>query len=163
VGNRCANHVTPLYLQKLALTSPTGGGRSVGMVRSRTKATEFSFFSLCLYIYMCVCVCVCVIYLYIYICVCVYFFIYFIFVYTCLFSDLFIWLDFIHLIIHLFSYFLFIYLCINLFNILHCHSPFEIGLLAKLFLPEVEKNVLYICVRIKRKITGVLTKALYSH
>jgi len=35
--------VTPLYPQKLALTSPTGGGRSVGMVRSRTKATEFSF------------------------------------------------------------------------------------------------------------------------
>jgi len=29
--------------QKLALTSPTGGGRYVGMVRSRTKATEFSF------------------------------------------------------------------------------------------------------------------------
>jgi hypothetical protein len=26
----------------LALTSPTGGGRSVGVVRSRTKATEFS-------------------------------------------------------------------------------------------------------------------------
>jgi hypothetical protein len=25
----------------LALTSPTGGGRSVGIVRSRTKATEF--------------------------------------------------------------------------------------------------------------------------
>ena len=43
MGNRCANHVTPLYPQKLALTSPTGGGRSVGMVRSRTKATEFSF------------------------------------------------------------------------------------------------------------------------
>ena len=36
-------HVTPLYPQKLALTSPTGGGSSVGMVRSRTKATEFSF------------------------------------------------------------------------------------------------------------------------
>jgi len=35
--------VTPLYPQKLALTSTTGGGRSVGMVRSRTKATEFSF------------------------------------------------------------------------------------------------------------------------
>jgi len=34
--------VTPLYPRKLALTSPTGGGRSVGMVRSRTKATEFS-------------------------------------------------------------------------------------------------------------------------
>ena len=28
--------------QKLALTSQTGGGRSVGIVRSRTKATEFS-------------------------------------------------------------------------------------------------------------------------
>jgi len=33
--------VTPLYPQKLALTSPTGGGRSVGIVCSRTKATEF--------------------------------------------------------------------------------------------------------------------------
>jgi hypothetical protein len=31
VGTRCADHVTPLY-----------GGRSVGIVRSRTKATEFS-------------------------------------------------------------------------------------------------------------------------
>ena len=41
-GDRCADHVTPLYPQKLALTSPTGGGRSVGIVRSRTKATEFS-------------------------------------------------------------------------------------------------------------------------
>ena len=30
--------------KKLALTSPTGGGRSVGIVRVRTKATEFSFF-----------------------------------------------------------------------------------------------------------------------
>jgi len=38
VGTRCANHVTPLYPQKLALTSPTGGGHSVGMVRSRTKS-----------------------------------------------------------------------------------------------------------------------------
>jgi len=40
VGTRCADHVTPLYPQKLALTSPTGGGRSVGIVHSRTKATE---------------------------------------------------------------------------------------------------------------------------
>ena len=32
VGTRCANHVTPLYPQKLALTSPTGGGRFVGMI-----------------------------------------------------------------------------------------------------------------------------------
>jgi hypothetical protein len=29
------------YPQKLALTSPTSGGRSVGIVRSRTKVTEF--------------------------------------------------------------------------------------------------------------------------
>ena len=41
---RCPDHVTPLYPQKLALTSPTGGGRSVGIVRSRTKATEFRSF-----------------------------------------------------------------------------------------------------------------------
>jgi hypothetical protein len=33
VGTRCADHVTSLYPQKLALTSPTGGGRSVGIVR----------------------------------------------------------------------------------------------------------------------------------
>jgi hypothetical protein len=32
--------VSPLYPQKLALTSPTSGGLSVGIVRSRTKATE---------------------------------------------------------------------------------------------------------------------------
>jgi hypothetical protein len=30
-----------LYLHKLTLTSPTSGGRSVGVVRSRTQATEF--------------------------------------------------------------------------------------------------------------------------
>jgi hypothetical protein len=30
-----------LYPQKLALTSPTSGGRSVGIVRSRIQATEF--------------------------------------------------------------------------------------------------------------------------
>jgi hypothetical protein len=42
VETRCADYVTPLYPQKLALNSPTGGGRSVGIVRSRTKATEFS-------------------------------------------------------------------------------------------------------------------------
>jgi len=44
VGTRCADHVTPLYPQKLVLTSPTGGGRSVGIVRVRTKATEFFFY-----------------------------------------------------------------------------------------------------------------------
>jgi hypothetical protein len=37
-----------LYPQKLALTSPTSGGRSVGIVRLRTTATEF--FSLVNYI-----------------------------------------------------------------------------------------------------------------
>jgi hypothetical protein len=31
-----------LYLQKLTLSSPTSGGSSVGIVRSRTQATEFS-------------------------------------------------------------------------------------------------------------------------
>jgi hypothetical protein len=35
-----------LYPQKLALTSPTSGGRSVCIVRSRTQATE-----LVIYIY----------------------------------------------------------------------------------------------------------------
>jgi hypothetical protein len=40
VGIRHADHTTPLYPQKLALTSPTSGCRSVGIVRSRTKATE---------------------------------------------------------------------------------------------------------------------------
>ena len=48
VGIRCADHVTPLYPQKLALTSPTGGGRSVDIVRSRTKATERGEESVCL-------------------------------------------------------------------------------------------------------------------
>ena len=50
VGIRCADHVTPLYPQKLALTSPTGGGRSVGIVRLRTKATEFSYIYIYIYI-----------------------------------------------------------------------------------------------------------------
>ena len=45
MGIRCADHVTPLYPQKLALTSPTGGGHSVGVVRSRTKATELLLFA----------------------------------------------------------------------------------------------------------------------
>jgi hypothetical protein len=34
-----------LYSHKLALTSPTSGGRSFGIVHSRTQATEFSFSS----------------------------------------------------------------------------------------------------------------------
>jgi hypothetical protein len=34
------DHATSLYPQKLALTLPTRSGRSVGIVRSRTKVTE---------------------------------------------------------------------------------------------------------------------------
>jgi hypothetical protein len=34
-----------LYPQKSALTSPTNDGRSVGIVCSQTKATEFLFYS----------------------------------------------------------------------------------------------------------------------
>jgi hypothetical protein len=45
MGIRCADHATPTIPQKLALTSPTSSGRSVGIVYSRTKATEFSFFN----------------------------------------------------------------------------------------------------------------------
>jgi hypothetical protein len=41
---RFADHATPFYLQKLALTSPTSGGRSVAIVRLRTKAAEFVLF-----------------------------------------------------------------------------------------------------------------------
>jgi len=51
VGTRCADHVTPVYLQKLALTPLTGGGRSVGIVRVRAKATEFSLY-IHIYIYI---------------------------------------------------------------------------------------------------------------
>jgi hypothetical protein len=40
VGIRRADQAISLYPQKLALTLPTSGGRSVGIVRSRTKATE---------------------------------------------------------------------------------------------------------------------------
>jgi hypothetical protein len=42
VGIRLADHATSSNQQKLALTSPTRVGRSVGIVRSRTQATEFS-------------------------------------------------------------------------------------------------------------------------
>jgi hypothetical protein len=38
-----ADHVEPSIRKMLALTSPTSGGLSVGIVRSRTQATEFSF------------------------------------------------------------------------------------------------------------------------
>jgi len=46
VGTHCADHVTPLYPQKLALTSPTDGSRCVGIVRVWTKATESFFYGI---------------------------------------------------------------------------------------------------------------------
>jgi hypothetical protein len=41
VGIRRADKATPLYSQKLAVTSPTSCGHSVVIVRSRTQAMEF--------------------------------------------------------------------------------------------------------------------------
>jgi hypothetical protein len=38
VGMRHTGHVAPSIREKLALASPKGDGRSVGIVRSRTKA-----------------------------------------------------------------------------------------------------------------------------
>ena len=43
MGIRCADHVTPLYPQKLALTSPTGGGRSVGIFARGLRPQSFFF------------------------------------------------------------------------------------------------------------------------
>jgi hypothetical protein len=40
-GIRQADYGTHLYPQTLALTSPISSGRSVGIVHSRTHATEF--------------------------------------------------------------------------------------------------------------------------
>jgi hypothetical protein len=39
---RHAHHVVPSIRKKLEITSPTSGGRSVGIVRSRTQTMEFS-------------------------------------------------------------------------------------------------------------------------
>jgi hypothetical protein len=41
VGIRHADHVATSIHKKLAITSPTSGGRSAGLVRSRTQAMEF--------------------------------------------------------------------------------------------------------------------------
>jgi hypothetical protein len=40
VGIRHADHVAPFIFKKLEITSPTSGGRSVGIVRSRTQIME---------------------------------------------------------------------------------------------------------------------------
>jgi hypothetical protein len=47
VGIRHADHVAPLSAKKLAITSSTSGGCSVGIVRSRTQTMEFFFFHIC--------------------------------------------------------------------------------------------------------------------
>jgi hypothetical protein len=47
VGIRHADHVAPSNPQKLALTSPTSHGRSVGIVRSRTQAAELVIWLIC--------------------------------------------------------------------------------------------------------------------
>jgi hypothetical protein len=44
VGIRHADYATSLYPQKLALTSPTSGGRSVDIIRYLTLVTEVIFF-----------------------------------------------------------------------------------------------------------------------
>jgi hypothetical protein len=41
VGIHHADHVAPSIRKKLALTSLASGGRSIGIVRLRTEATEF--------------------------------------------------------------------------------------------------------------------------
>jgi hypothetical protein len=43
LGIRHADHVATSARKKLALTSLTSGGRSVGIVRLRTEATEFFY------------------------------------------------------------------------------------------------------------------------
>jgi hypothetical protein len=47
VGIRHADYVAPSIRKKLAITSPTSGGRSVGIVRSRTQTMEVFFFLFC--------------------------------------------------------------------------------------------------------------------
>jgi hypothetical protein len=44
VGIFLSDHVAPSIRKKLTITSPTSGGRSVGIVRSRTQTMEISFF-----------------------------------------------------------------------------------------------------------------------
>jgi hypothetical protein len=44
IGVNHTDYMTPLYLQKLPVTSPTSGGRLVGIVRSWTQAMEFVCF-----------------------------------------------------------------------------------------------------------------------
>jgi hypothetical protein len=41
LGIRHTDHVAPSIREMLAITSPTSGGRSVGIVRSRTQTMEY--------------------------------------------------------------------------------------------------------------------------
>jgi hypothetical protein len=50
-GNQLRWPRDTIYPQKLALTSPTSGGRSVGIVRLRSKATEFLYYYYYYYYY----------------------------------------------------------------------------------------------------------------
>jgi hypothetical protein len=43
VGDPPRDYSTPLYTQKLALTYPTSGSRSVGIILSRTNVTDLLF------------------------------------------------------------------------------------------------------------------------
>jgi hypothetical protein len=52
LGIRHADHVAPSIRKKLALTSLTNGGLSVGIVRLRTEATEFLYIYIYIYIYI---------------------------------------------------------------------------------------------------------------
>jgi hypothetical protein len=47
VGKRCAHHATPSIRKSMTLISPTSCGRSVGIVRLRTKATNLVFLVIC--------------------------------------------------------------------------------------------------------------------
>jgi hypothetical protein len=47
LGIHHADHVAPSIRKKFSIKSPTSGGRSVGIVRSRTQTMEFSFFFGC--------------------------------------------------------------------------------------------------------------------
>jgi hypothetical protein len=53
VGIFIADHVTPLFLEKLTPASLRSGGRSVGVIRSRTKATELLRYYYYYYYYYC--------------------------------------------------------------------------------------------------------------
>ena len=92
MGIRCANHVIPLYPQKLALTSPTDGGRSVGMVRSRTKATEFSLVYVCI---LCMYVCILCVYVCMYVCMCVCMYVFCVCMYVCMYVCVYVCMYFV--------------------------------------------------------------------